>query len=285
MIVGYISSENKSSGGIVMIDKIKKFKGSEVQMEYLLTGEEHDETIMFVHGAGTNVRQFIAQHQFFSKAYKVLSVSLRGHGESTNPIMRSVAEYTMKKHRDDILEILEHLKIQSMYYVGNSAGGMIGYELVAIKPQLFKGFVTFGTTAELKYSRFVTNLIAGIDQVMLKVNPSGYYKFISKHSSKYENVQKEIYHELMMSIEAVPYFRKNLGNYSYLKVLENMDIPILLIQGELDHDINNSLKATLEIIGRSHNATVVTLAGAGHFANLDKPEEFNRIIEDFVKSK
>lgn len=43
----------------MMLDQIKRFKGAEVELEYLLTGETNAETIMFVHGAGANLRQFI----------------------------------------------------------------------------------------------------------------------------------------------------------------------------------------------------------------------------------
>jgi len=266
-----------------MLIKSKIFKGSMVDIEYLITGEDNKETIMFVHGAGANLRQFILQHKYFSREYRVLSVSLRGHGKSTIPVTDGPRGYTMKKNRDDILEILEHLEIQKIHYVGNSAGGMIGYELADIKPDLFLSFVTYGTTAELKYSGVVVNLIAGIDKLMMKISPVGYCRFVSKHSSKDKSVQDEIYNLLTMSREAVPHFRKNLGNYSYLKTLESMDIPFLLVIGESDHDINKSLKSTLETIKSNKNASVFRLAEAGHFANLDKPEEFNRVIEAFIK--
>jgi len=85
----------------------------------------------------------------------------------------------------------------------------------------------------------------------------------------------------MMSIEAVPYFRTNLGNYSCLNTIKNMTIPYLLIRGEQDKEINRSLTSTLEAIGTNSRATVVELAQAGHIANLDRPDEFNKILEEF----
>jgi 3-oxoadipate enol-lactonase len=266
-----------------MIENIKKFKGCQVELEYLLTGEENDETIVFVHGAGANLRQFINQHRFFSKDYKVLSVSLRGHGESGNPVDLSTESFSMTNHRNDLLEILDSLKINSFHYVGNSAGGLVGYEVMDTNPQLFKSFVTFGTTAELRFSKFVTSLIAGIDKVMMKINSTGYCRFVSKNASKYEDAQTEIYNELMMvSREGIPYFRKNLGNYSYIGVVEKMDIPFLLIQGEFDSDINRSLKSTIAAIEKNKKGSIIKLEGAGHFANLDKPQDFNKIIGDFI---
>lgn len=265
------------------MEKICKYKTSEVEIEYLITGEENSETILFVHGAGANLRQFRIQHQYFSKEYKVLSISLRGHGKSTKSAITAAEQYTIEKNRDDILEVLEYLKIQRVHYVGNSAGGMIGYELADIKPNLFMSFITFGTTAELKYPRFVVNLIAGIDKAMIKINPISYYRFVSKNSSKNENTQKEIYDLLMMASDAMPYFRKNIGNYSYLRILEKISMPFLLIQGEMDNDINKNLKSTLQVAKNSKNASVIILEEAGHFANLDKPEGFNRIVESFIK--
>lgn len=267
-----------------MLEKIKSFKCSEVEIEYLLTGEENDETVMFVHGGGANLRQFLPQHLYFSKEYRVLSVSLRGHGNSTKANRHNVTEYTLEKHRDDILELLEYLNIRNVHYIGNSAGGLVGYELVNKSPQLFKSFVTFGTTAELKYSKLLVNLIVAIDKIMMKINPSGYSRFMAKHVSQYDNVQKEMYDAFMMSREVSPLFRKNIGNYSYLETIENMKIPFLLVQGENDKDINNTLQSTTEVIKNNPKASIIKLADAGHIANLDNPEEFNNIIETFIKS-
>lgn len=267
-----------------MIQAIRKVKCSGVELEYLLTGEENEETIMLVHGAGANLRQFISQHEYFSKDYRVLSVSLRGHGRSGSPDIQKASEYALKKHRDNIIELLMKLEIENLHFIGNSAGGLIGYELINKNPSLFKSFITFGTTAELKYSRLTTNLISAVDKAMLKMNSLKYCKFIAKHSSNYENVQQEVFDLLMMSTEAIPFFRKNLGNYSYLNTLENMFIPFLLIQGEKDQDINKNLDSTVEAINLNKQASIVILSGAGHFANLDKPMEFNRVVEKFIKS-
>ncbi|WP_157949947.1 alpha/beta fold hydrolase [Vallitalea okinawensis] len=265
-----------------MMEKIQRIRCSEVELEYLLTGQENGETLMLMHGAGANLRQFIPQHQYFSKNYRVLSVSLRGHGESSNPRICHASQYTLEKHRDDLLEVLHHLKIDSLHYVGNSAGGMIGFELIQAMPSLFKSLVTFGTAPELRFSKLTTYLIAKTDQMMLKINPTEYCRFISKYSSQYEAVRQELFAQFSMAIEAIPYIRRNLGNYTYLKTLENIQIPYLLIQGETDHDINKNLSSALNIIEKNENTSVIKLDKAGHIANLDQPESFNKIIETFI---
>ena len=260
---------------------IKTFKCSGVELEYLLTGENNVEVIMFVHGAGTNLRQFFVQHEYFSGQYKVLSVSLSGHGLSGQPKVKSGEHYTLEKNKDDLLELLESLNINKVHFVGNSAGGVIGFYMFEARPDMFSSLVTFGTVGELKYSTLVTRIISGIDKAMLRWSPRRYLAFMSKNTSKYESVQKEIFDMFMMSIEAVPYMRENLGNYSCLNIVKNMTIPYLLIRGEQDKEINRNLTSTLEAVGANSKARVVELDQAGHIANLDRPDEFNKILEDF----
>lgn len=266
-----------------MNELIKTFKGSQVELEYLLTGENNLETVMFVHGAGANLRQYFAQHENFSDEYKVLSVSLRGHGLSGHPKIRSGEHYSLGRNRDDILELLEFLKINKVHYVGNSAGGIIGFYIHDKNPHLLNSITTFGMTGELKYSAFTTKIISGIDKAMIRWNPRRYFSFLSKNISKNKSVQKEVLDMFMMSTEAVPYIRLNLGNYSCLNIIQTMNIPYLLIQGDQDKEINRSLGTTLEVLTTNKRALVVKLEEAGHITNMDRPDEFNEILETFWK--
>src|SRR5699024_4884165 len=100
--------------------------------------------------------------------------------------------------------------------------------------------------AELKYSALMAKLISRVDKLMFKLNPRGYSGFMSKLTSEYESSQKEMFDMFMVSKEAIPYIRGNLGNYSYLNTIKEMTIPYLLIKGEQDKEINRSLKSTLE---------------------------------------
>ncbi len=266
-----------------MNGKIQKFIGKEIELEYMLTGEEHKETIMFVHGAGANLRQFTHQHQHLSQSYRVLSVSLRGHGQSSHPEVSSAQNFTLEKNRDDLIELIEALQLQNINYVGNSAGGVIGLLLVEKRRDLFKSLTTFGTTAEMKLSPWLTRLVAGIDKCMIKINAKAYLQFSAKHTSKYPASIKAIFELFIQAKEAIPYLRANLGHYNCINIIENMKIPYLLIQGEEDGEINRLLKSTLEAITSNPRASVKTLHQAGHIANLDQPEAFNQIITSYIE--
>lgn len=261
---------------------ISKFHRSEVVLEYKLTGEKNKASMLFVHGAGSNLRQFSAQHEYFSDQFKVLSISLRGHGNSSNAQTNSPTEYSLQKNCEDIIELLEHLGINNVHYVGNSVGGLIGYELYAMKPELFSSFITFGTTAEMKLPPFTVNVISLIDQIMFTYQPKIYARLLGKYASKNSEVQKEVC-SLFSSVGKGILIRKNVGNYSYVPLVNKMTIPYLLIQGDEDEDINENLQTTIKAIMGNENASIVKLERAGHFLNLEQPQIFNQLTESFIK--
>ena len=66
-----------------------------------------------------------------------------------------------------------------------------------------------------------------------------------------------------------------------MNVLDRINIPTLIVIGEYD------LEACIEIADimeeKIEGSTKVSMEGAGHCMNMDKPEEFNRIVIDFIK--
>jgi pimeloyl-ACP methyl ester carboxylesterase len=50
----------------------------------------------------------------------------------------------------------------------------------------------------------------------------------------------------------------------------------------LDDEINSRMESTLAVLQQKPNFRLVELKGAGHFSNMEKPEEFNRVLSDFL---
>jgi 3-oxoadipate enol-lactonase len=120
-----------------------------VSLEYLLEGPADAPALCFVHGLGANLRQFLPQAAHFAGHYRVLLLSLRGHGGSGKPDPATAAAYALPILAQDVAALLDHLDIASLHFVGNSLGGLVGYELLPMgRPQLLS-LTTFGTTAAL----------------------------------------------------------------------------------------------------------------------------------------
>ncbi|MEJ6949644.1 alpha/beta fold hydrolase [Natronospora cellulosivora (SeqCode)] len=267
-----------------MEEKIKKFQGKEVKLEYLLTGEDNEETIVFVHGAGLNLRQFLSQHEYFSNKYRVLSLSLRGHGNSQRPREETLEAFSMKKHANDFKELLEYLGIDRFHYVGNSAGGMLGYQLIAEKPEWFMTITTYGTAPEIRLRDWQIKLVVAMDKIMGKIMRKAYMKFMSNAITKHEHTRKQLLSLFMAGDKDTAWrFRSQLGNYSYLSVMKNINIPALIINGEWDKEIAKYLEAASKTIEKNPCFSLTILDDAGHVANIDKPIEFNQVVEEHIQ--
>ena len=117
--------------------------------------------VCFVHGLGAAMEQFEPQVDHFSGRYRVLRLSHRGHGGSGEAPMSEPEAYTLRALAEDLRALLQHLGIEELHFVGNSLGGLVGYEfLKAVQPRL-RSLTTFGTTAELRSSRMKYWMVVG----------------------------------------------------------------------------------------------------------------------------
>lgn len=77
----------------------------------------------------------------------------------------------------------------------------------------------------------------------------------------------------------------NIADYDYRAVLAGHKIPIMLLQGEFDREINAKLASTLRVLQQNPEFKLVEVAGAGHFLNMEKPERFNQELLDFLRQQ
>ncbi len=81
--------------------------------------EGQGENLLFIHGRGVDRRIWRQQVKHFSDCYRVVSVDLPGHGES------SWEHISLDSMAEDFGEILEKEDIEKVSIVGSSLGGMV----------------------------------------------------------------------------------------------------------------------------------------------------------------
>ncbi len=259
--------------------KIRIIQLGTINMEYLLTGNENKETILFVHGLGANLSQFECQNQYFQNRYKVLSVSLRGHGNTTTSIELTKSDFELSQLGNDIILLIDTLEINKVHFVGNSMGGNVGYELMKTYPDRLLSFCSFGTTGKLRKSGFTIGLIKFPYQ-LLSMNIIGKLcglAGVSEDSkAKIIEMLSEVQKTTIMNL--IPY----LGDFDYLEVIKNSHVRAQIIRSGKDKEINEVLESTIETFKVRGNFNLSFLENEGHFANLDNPDLFNRTLEIFL---
>ncbi len=261
--------------------KIETVKVSDdIEIEYFLSGAENVETLLFVHGLGSNLRQFEMQQQYFTENYQVLLISLRGHGNSSAPVNPTRADYSVMEMSRDVQSLLTHLDINKVHFVGNSLGGLIGYELLEMDEGLLSSLTTFGTVARLHSSGFTIRILLAIQRLL---GPKGISWLVGISASKDKAVRarlKPMYE--MVSKNALELITMDIADYDYMDTICSHNIPMMLIRGGQDKEINKKLDTVLEIMGNKPYFELVEMTNAGHFANMEKPSDFNEILKRFL---
>lgn len=251
-----------------------------VTLEYTLDGPPAASVLCFVHGLGAAMEQFRPQADHFAGAYRVLRLSLRGHGGSSAPAQPTPAAYTPRVLTQDVQALLAHLNIEALHYVGNSLGGLVGYELLELGQPRLLSLTTFGTTAELHspglvyWTVFATTHLLGVKGVAALIGKTATKDRAvgAQLQAMYRNVTKD----------ALLLIARHIADYDYTATLRRASLPLLLIQGALDKEINAALASTLSALNAAPQGRVVPLEKAGHFANMEQPEAFNQVLETFL---
>ena len=85
---------------------------------------------VFVHGWTCNRSFFAPQAAHFARRHRVVSIDLRGHGESDKP----QGPYTRAQDADGVAYVIEQLSLGPVVAVGHSMGGTIVLQLAAAYP-------------------------------------------------------------------------------------------------------------------------------------------------------
>ena len=258
------------------------FQLGDSAIEFQRTGENRTETVLFLHGLGADLAQFKAQHDFFDKKYQVISINLRGHGQSKVFGKPRSTMFKLSKMASDVTELLDRLGVKKVHFVGNSMGGNVGYEILKQRPVLFKTFTTFGTTGKLSTTWLKFNILK-FQFKMLSVDMIGSLSKIAgrtiKSKAKIKEMMSKLDKNVLLSI--LP----NIANFNYLNVIKNSTVPCLIIKGESDEEINNEIDSTIAAFEQRGNFQMVHMNNVGHFANLDDTNLFNKTLSDFIEKE
>ena len=119
-----------------------KAKVNGIEIHYELHGRDNAPWLVLSHSLACSGRMWDPQVEAFKDRYRILNYDMRGHGQSEAP----KGAYTLDLLADDVLALMDSLKIKKAVYCGLSIGGMIGQTL-ALRPNApFERMVLADTT-------------------------------------------------------------------------------------------------------------------------------------------
>ena len=94
--------------------------------------------VLLVHGWTCDHKAMAPLFTYFRRSHRVITVDLRGHGESDKPEQ----DYTMAVFADDLAWMCGELRLEKPIVIGHSMGGIIAVEVAARFPDLPSAVVT-----------------------------------------------------------------------------------------------------------------------------------------------
>ncbi len=242
--------------------------------------------VILVHGFPLCRRMWQPQSEALVAAgFRIITPDLRGFGESNAP----AGPYSMSLFADDIIGLMDHLRLEKAAIGGMSMGGYILFNLLERHP---------GRTAAALF--LVTR--AGADSDEGKASRTKMAHAVAEEGPQ---VVTDYFSELVFA-EGTPARRPELARQvgewmrtasphgiegallamrdrkDFTPDLPLLDIPSLVVGAEQDRAI--PLEQSRLIARGLPRAAFCSIPEAGHMANLEQPEIFNRCLIDYLQS-
>ncbi len=237
--------------------------------------------IVLIHGNLGDCRYWNDQFEVFAKSHKVIRYDVRGYGKSSLPVQgESYGDH------DDLKALLGYLGISKANIAGWSMGCMIAVDFVLAYPEMSNSLIAVGPwvngytapSADSEVLRKIAKESGQRAAAEFCINP--YFVKPSKLNPNVADRMKKIIYDYSFW----HFINEDLRSFVDPPAIQQLDriaLPTLIITAEYDakgcREVADLLERTIP------NAEKVDIADAGHVMLMEKPEEFNKIVLDFLK--
>jgi pimeloyl-ACP methyl ester carboxylesterase len=242
--------------------------------------------VTFVHGAGGSSSIWYKQIRDFQKHFNVLLVDLRGHGKSKKPFYEKLKEYSFDVIGDEVIDVLDHLKIKSTHFVGISLGTIIIRELTERYPDRTDSLIMGGAVMKLNLrGQVLMRTGAFLKSVIPYLLLYRFFAFIIMPKKKHQESRN------LFINEAKKLYQKEFKRWftlisevnpllSFFRINDSK-VPTLYIMGSEDHMF---LPSITKLVSHHPSARLHVIDNCGHVVNVEQPHIFNARAIEFLKS-
>ncbi|MET7480796.1 alpha/beta fold hydrolase [Streptomyces sp. NPDC005648] len=230
--------------------------------------------LVFVHGWTADRHRWDHQFAHFSPKRRVIRLDLRGHGDSTGAGVRAVDDLAQ-----DVLALLDHLKIDRCVLVGHSMGGMIAQIVALARPDLVERLVLVGSISRMTYSRGRGLLMAASTLVPFRLFVAANIQRAFAPGHPREEIREYIRASAATPKDVVMTDYGAMRAFDVLDRVGEIEAPTLIVHGY--HDVQLPVKQMLRKAKAYPNA-VVRVIDAGHELPVERPAELTEALDRFL---
>jgi sigma-B regulation protein RsbQ len=238
-------------------------------------------SLVFVHGSFTDKTHWASQVDHFAAKYQVVTIDLAAHGESG----RNRDDWSLIAFGKDVNAVIQALDLKQVILIGHSMGGNVAVEAAVAHPQPIVGIIGVDT-----FKNAATPLPAEYDEKVAELLDNLHKNF---------SMTSEEYVDLALVTSETPDAVKEVIRKAYRDAYPKMGVPVIMEVFQAykrEKELFAALQWKLYLVNVDYTPTneaalqqfapvgyeLVNMHGTSHYPMLEKPEEFNRVLDQVI---
>ncbi|WNG32946.1 alpha/beta hydrolase [Archangium violaceum] len=250
------------------------------RLHYELQGDGFP--VVLLHGGLLDLRMWDGQVGPLSRHFTTLRYDLRGFGKTQAPVGQPYAPH------EELRALLDHFSMDRVHVIGHSLGGRFALDFALAFPErvsclvLVAPGINGAPPSPQEHAWYMSLMGSGREkdpQAIIEAWLGSDYLAAAMARPDLAPVVRQWTLDNMASMKPGANLPQPLEPAAHGR-LEQLLMPTLVIVGDKDNPV--MLKNAEELARRVPALTRVTLPGVGHLPSLERPEDFNRAILDFL---
>lgn len=261
-----------------MISKTLQLSNNRIA-HYFEQGE--GEPLVLIHGVGMQAAAWYPQIEFFSKHYRVISLDMPGHGQST----KLADDAQLQDFVDWTIELIIALDVGAVNLAGHSMGSLITTGVSATRPDLVKRMAVlngvYKRSAEAKdavIQRAEALKTGHIDIETPLQRWFGQSEVERQAASKVKSWLQQV----DMSGYATAYAAFAQGDAVYADQWPKIGCPALILTGT--GDPNSTVEMAIQMASQAQKGKAIVIENERHMVNLTAPDQVNSAMQAWLET-
>lgn len=249
-----------------------------MKTNYKLQGTPNSPVLIFSNSLGSEMLMWDELVPFLLPYFRVLQYDTRGHGGSEI----TPEPYSIALLGQDVIDLLDELKIDEAYFCGLSMGGLIGQWLGINYPNRIKKLIVSNTGAKIGNderwnSRIETIKADGMQAIVDDTMERWFTESFRNNNSQRVAETKAMF--LRSDILGYSNCCAAIRDADFRESLSQVSVETLVITGDEDPVTN---VAQAEFIAENIPNARLKVLHARHLASTELPEEYAQVLIDFI---
>jgi 3-oxoadipate enol-lactonase len=256
-------------------------KANGISIHYQVDGPANAPWLVFSNSLMTNLTMWDEQAAYFGRSFRVLRYDQRGHGQSEAPEGR----YSFDTLFDDVITLMEALSIRRAHFCGISMGGSTAMGLAQRHPQRLDRVIVCAspcTSTSAAAQQWEERIAIAKSQGMEPLVDPTIARWFPPETVAAKPPYLAKIRQMILTTPVNGFIgcAAALADHDFRSRVPAVTRPVLFLAGEKDSTTPAAMRQMhTELAG----SRFVELPGAGHISNLERPDLFNRAIEDFLR--